>query len=778
MNRLVFALFASLWLATFLAPPLSRRCSAQEKPLVQSLIKKLQSDVVDDRRDAAHALARYGPEAVAAVDSLADALDDRDSQVWNEATQALAHLGSAAEPALDALLSQLDSQDEQRRYRTAHALGRIGVVALPRLRERMEDDSANVREVAVRAIGWMRSDAADAVPLLIKRLDDDESVVRQCAIDSLGKIGSAATNGLIATLQTGSADAQIGAAAALSLIGHEADEATAHLIQLINADDPNVKAAAIKAIGRVSNQADEAIKPLANALRSEVDVVHQAALESLVRVAAPKQAKVTKELSRILRSDDNDPKTAERISLILGSYGRHASDAVADLIATSNRYPELAEIPIAIGRVGETEIQPTFDALRDNNISIRQVTRIVQGMPSAVKSKLAGANDDPSPMVREVATLTLAKLVPLPPNAIEQLNVALQDDGPNVRRAAAEAAQQIGGKAKPCLPTLIESFGNEDTSEAKVAIIHAINALHDDAPELIAFLAESVDDEDKLVRIASLSSLGDQEKLPPSLHPQFSAAMGDSDSSIRRLATRAIVLIRKHKKNSAKLVVKALKDDDKQVREQALRSVAALGSAAAEAVDVIAEQLNDDSADVRIAAVDSLAQLGKTARPSFDDVAKLATDAEKDVRMAVIKNVRKIEKDADKLLPLLVKAVEDTEKEVRSLAAHELGEMEEDAAPAVPALITMLRKDDDSDAARQALREINTAGDEAVPLFLEILQDEDAGRRTRYYAVYLLRKMGSRAKSALPKLRELAKNTDGKYREYYERAIREIQEDD
>ena len=146
--------------------------------------------------------------------------------------------------------------------------------------------------------------------------------------------------------------------------------------------------------------------------------------------------------------------------------------------------------------------------------------------------------------------------------------------------------------------------------------------------------------------------------------------------------------------------------------------------------------------------------------------------------MSVVKSVRKIEDEAEKLLPTLTKAIEDSEQKVRQQAAYELGEMEEDAAPAIPALLKMLRNDDESDAARQAIREINTAGDEALPLLMDILKDDSTGRRSRYYALYLLRKMGSRAKETLPELRKLREEASGRYREYYDRAIREIEEDD
>jgi HEAT repeat protein len=143
-----------------------------------------------------------------------------------------------------------------------------------------------------------------------------------------------------------------------------------------------------------------------------------------------------------------------------------------------------------------------------------------------------------------------------------------------------------------------------------------------------------------------------------------------------------------------------------------------------------------------------------------------------------VKGIRNITDDPDQILPLLIRSLEDQAWEIRRSAATELGEMEEAAAPAVPALLAMLRADDDSDAARRALGEINTAGEEAVPLLMEIIQDASAGRRARYYSLFILRKMGARAKSALPVLEKLEKERDGRQREYIQRAIQEIKGDD
>ena len=62
-----------------------------------------------------------------------------------------------------------------------------------------------------------------------------------------------------------------------------------------------------------------------------------------------------------------------------------------------------------------------------------------------------------------------------------------------------------------------------------------------------------------------------------------------------------------------------------------------------------------------------------------------------------------------------------------------------------------------------------------MPTLIAILQDASSGRRSRYYALYLLRKIGPEARDALPILRKLRDEADGRSREYINRAIREIE---
>ena len=99
----------------------------------------------------------------------------------------------------------------------------------------------------------------------------------------------------------------------------------------------------------------------------------------------------------------------------------------------------------------------------------------------------------------------------------------------------------------------------------------------------------------------------------------------------------------------------------------------------------------------------------------------------------------------------LMGALDDKDWTVRRAACEELAGLESLAEPAVPKLFELLSSPDDQEAARDALRDINSVGVEAVPLLAAALDDPER----RFFAVYLLGRAGKAAQPAVPKLREL-----------------------
>jgi HEAT repeat protein len=166
--------------------------------------------------------------------------------------------------------------------------------------------------------------------------------------------------------------------------------------------------------------------------------------------------------------------------------------------------------------------------------------------------------------------------------------------------------------------------------------------------------------------------------------------------------------------------------------------------------------------------------IGSGSKIPTANVAKLLKDKRSSVRSAAVKCLAKVEADQSKTIPILITALQDSDWTVRGDAAAELGEFGSAAKQAVPALFRMLASEDDTDAARGALRAIDDAGPESVPVLIEGLKSTD--RRRQFYAIFLLGKIGPKASQALPVLRQLQEESDSKRgKEAYARAIKQIE---
>ena len=124
-------------------------------------------------------------------------------------------------------------------------------------------------------------------------------------------------------------------------------------------------------------------------------------------------------------------------------------------------------------------------------------------------------------------------------------------------------------------------------------------------------------------------------------------------------------------------------------------------------------------------------------------------------------------------MPPLIGALKHDDWSVRKSATLALGELGPAARDAVPTLFDLLRSDLDRESARAALREIDTAGPEALPALIRAIEMEDP--RMRYYAVFFLQKLGPDAKEALPALRPLLHGENSRLRSIVQRTIEAIE---
>ena len=122
---------------------------------------------------------------------------------------------------------------------------------------------------------------------------------------------------------------------------------------------------------------------------------------------------------------------------------------------------------------------------------------------------------------------------------------------------------------------------------------------------------------------------------------------------------------------------------------------------------------------------------------------------------------------------MFIAALSDEDWTVRRSAAQSLAKFGPSGKKAVPILFGMLASDQDRDYARAALKEIDAADADAVPVLLEGLKNED--RTLKYYAAFFLKKVGPEGKEALPTLKEMADKESGRFGDAIREAITAIE---
>ncbi len=128
----------------------------RRKGMFPKFIKRLHSEDVIVRRNAASSLALIGPDAVDAVPDLIEALDDRDKETRRSAAWAPAHIGPGAMEAAPALIENLSDSDEHVRGFAAMALGVIGP----------EPGVVDALIPILNGLAYMGADAEAALPKL------------------------------------------------------------------------------------------------------------------------------------------------------------------------------------------------------------------------------------------------------------------------------------------------------------------------------------------------------------------------------------------------------------------------------------------------------------------------------------------------------------------------------------------------------------------------------------------------------------------------------------
>jgi HEAT repeat protein len=372
----------------------------QAKDAVPSLLKALDSDKPEVRREVLMCLGEIGPGAKDAIPQLTQALEDEDKAVVFAASYALAKIGVEAKSASRAISQGLRSEDEFLQIVSAWALIKVNAdnetaieKGLPWLLQGLQNrENKAVRIAAARAIVDLKPPHEILIPKISKIMEEGTPETRAELIEAVAAVGAEAVPGLSRALKY--EDIRPMAAQALGQIGPDAAEAVPALTQYLAESNTETQREILFALGQIGAASKSAVPEVLKQLENEDEDVRYSAV------------------------------------FALGNIGQEASDAVPELIKNIKSDDEFYRLVSAWALV---KISPKNEELAK------------LGLPLLI---LALKHD--RAFVRIEAINTLGELGEAASPAVPALKEALEDPDEDVRRLAAEALKKIS--AEPGLP--------------------------------------------------------------------------------------------------------------------------------------------------------------------------------------------------------------------------------------------------------------------------------------------------------------------------------------
>ncbi len=171
--------------------------------MVEKLIEGLLSKEAAERKAAAEALGKLGPDAKAACESLVDTLVDDSPQVQFAALEALEKIGLSADSAFMFVEEIFYSDDETHfAYVVAlKALGLYGDRALELIREWVLHSDPVVRLVAIRFLKFISVDPSVELPILMELIKtESDEMNMEILLERVEQLSMEATTSVVASV--------------------------------------------------------------------------------------------------------------------------------------------------------------------------------------------------------------------------------------------------------------------------------------------------------------------------------------------------------------------------------------------------------------------------------------------------------------------------------------------------------------------------------------------------------------------------------------------------
>ncbi|HSQ54383.1 MAG TPA: HEAT repeat domain-containing protein, partial [Gemmata sp.] len=291
----------------------------------------------------------------------------------------------------------------------------------------------------------------------------------------------------------------------------------------------------------------------------------------------------------------------QRAGIVLEKLGPAAAPAAAALGAAipqeenGGLRDQFIDALIAMGPAAKEALPTLLKLAAEESAPLAQRQRLISAIVAAapdskeVAAVLVKTADDPDQDVRASAATAMAKLNPMPADALAKLvSLAKNDRGTYVRIAAYRSLAVLGPRAA-AVKSDVEALAKGKYPEFVLLAKVALASIGGDAAKAAADVRAGLTDRHPQVRAAAIGSL------------YFIGPAAADLPAISRF----------------------LKDRDPTSREFAVKCLAKIGPAAKEAVPQLIKMLDDAEVLVRLAAIDVLGNLGLAAMPAVEKLKQL-----------------------------------------------------------------------------------------------------------------------------------------------------------
>jgi HEAT repeat protein len=721
---------------------------------VAVLAKPREKDSGFDDTELLSDLERMCPHNEAARKLLLRMLGDRREETSQEAYRILAGLELPADEALGVWTKALSHSDSEVRSKAVGALTRLGARAKPATsamceRFAKETDSYCKGSILALLVAIDPNDP-ELVPFLIKCLDDPESWVRNQASDCLADLGPRAKAALPALKAR--------------LLKPEAKGEE-------DALDSSKMRDLLGAIVHIAPGSAETAATLLQALRHrEIRAVHcpkntwymRDRLEDELHATLPAAAPLLREALK-----DPDADVRRSAALVLLRSGRETETA----------------LPILMDKLwGEK------DTSGEQSRFQRRVVELLSRRPAPAAPAVAAAWCEAWQTAGPEARAALEPgLLVLQPEALPHLLDRFREaKNPASRRDLARLLAHFEGQSEPILPTLRGELREPDPA-TQFAAAQALTLLGPDAAEAVPALAELLDSPHPALRAVAARALAGVGRAAKPAVPVLKAMLKDARPEMRTLAADALSRIDPDVSEALAVLRDAMlrEKDDGGIR---FRTDGVKVPEGWRGETIYPDSIEECLARFGERAVAVLADIvddGDLDEWSADNVSSQC-GAPVRVRAALL--LGRLGPDARKAVPALTRALNDRDTFVRDAAAGALGRIGPAAKEAAPAFIAFLERQNRLASAagpwgsgsRPAARpraasdsdyggpfDFRSLGRERVLFRFAFgygYGDRDPYADIRpahpYDAPYVLSRIDGEARSALPLLREMARDAN------------------